>query len=77
MATKIELMELSDPLCVPDTFVEGIGVITRVGGCIRYTLWATRDNEKIVVARIVWPAEDAAQANKAARAYFENGVLLN
>jgi hypothetical protein len=78
VTTKIEPMELSDPLSVPDTFVEGIGEITKVGGCVRYTLYAIHHGERIVVARLVWPAALIAEiANAQARAFFESGFLLN
>jgi hypothetical protein len=56
-------IELLDPACVPDTFVEGIGRITKLAGnCWRYTFFATRERdngsvERYVVAQLVWPLD--------------------
>jgi hypothetical protein len=55
MPNQTENIDASDPLCVPDTFVEGIASITRVGrNCVRVELYATRGgDEKVLVARLV------------------------
>jgi len=75
-------MELMDPACVPDVFVEGIAEVQRIAGdCIRVTLYATRIGsdgmvERIVVARIVWPATVALMINAQCRSYLQTGQLL-
>jgi hypothetical protein len=73
--------ELLDPACVPDTFVEGVAAITKIGGdCIRFTLYATRDRdgviEKIVVAQIIWPASLLPFVNSQVRAFVETGTFM-
>jgi hypothetical protein len=55
-------IELRDPACVPDTFCEGIGNISKVGNNLRIEIFANRDIgdgeiEHLVVARLVWPRE--------------------
>jgi hypothetical protein len=37
------MTELVDPACVPDTFCEGIGYISKTGDVVRITMFATRD----------------------------------
>lgn len=75
-------MELVDPACVPDVFVEGIADIQRIAGdCLRVTLYSTRIGadgllEQIVVARVVWPVAVAAAVNAQCRAFLETGQLL-
>lgn len=75
-------MELIDPACVPDTFVEGIGQIAKTnGGNLRFTLYATRvrgegDIERVVVAQIVWPAALIEGALAQCRAFVETGTFL-
>jgi hypothetical protein len=56
---------LIDPACVPDTFCEGIGNISKVGDNLRIVIFATResdgnDTEHLVVARLVWPRSTLA-----------------
>ena len=52
---------LSDPACVSDTFIEGVGLIEVVSdSSVRVTLYVYRDlgdgtSERVVVARIVAP----------------------
>src|SRR6185369_17216187 len=67
---------LTDPTCVPDVFIEGIGLIERVGENLRITLYATRnigdgEVERVVVSRLVAPLGfvpiGVAQLTKAAR----------
>src|SRR5579864_6726247 len=79
-ATVSTSVELLDPACVRDVFVEGIGAVTRIGkDCIRFTLYATRDRgdgevDRIVVAQIVWPASLIAAANLQVRMFLETGL---
>lgn len=53
---------LIDPDCVADVFAEGFASIEKIGsGCVRFTLYATRDLgdgdiDRLVVARIVAPS---------------------
>ena len=70
--------DISDSLCEPDIFVEGIASIDRIAGdCTRMTLYATRERgERVVVARIVWPPNLAAAAYEQWRAFVENGAFL-
>lgn len=70
-----------DPACVPDTFVEGIGAITKIaGGAVRFTLFATRhrngDTERIVVAQIVWPGGLVEAALHQCQAFIETGEFM-
>lgn len=67
---------LSDPLCIPDTIVQGIGRISLVGeSCIRFTFYAIHNGEFVVVAKIVWPGIVAAmRANKQVRAFFDDQI---
>lgn len=67
-----ELMETPDPLCVEDTFVEGISSMTRIGSCIRIEYFVTRASERIVVARIVWPAALAIEASMKFRQFIDS-----
>jgi hypothetical protein len=79
VAYKIEKAAVSDPLCVSDVFVEGVAELkTLANNCVRCTLYATReDGERIVVARLVWPAmQIAVMANNQARLFYESGVLF-
>ena len=79
MPNQTENIDASDPLCMPDTFVEeGIASITRVGrNCVRVKLYATRGgDEKVLVARLVWPASVVGAASEQLRTFIENGAFM-
>lgn len=64
--------ETIDPHCIPDTFVEGIDSIEETdGGYIRYTLYATRAGQRIVVTRLVYPRAVALKINRASRTFLD------
>ena len=77
MPNQTENIDASAPLCVPDIFVEGIASITRVGRCVRGELYATRGGaEKVLVARLVWPASVVGAASEQLRTFIENGAFM-
>lgn len=70
-------LDVSDPLCTPDTFIEGVASITKAGSsCLRIELYALRDGEKVNVARLVCPADVAAIIGEQLRAFSENGAFI-
>lgn len=75
---------LTEPVAVPDVFVEGIGQIVKVpGDCFRFTLYATRDYgdgspiERIIVAQLIWPREALLLALMQAAAAAEGQPFIS
>jgi hypothetical protein len=75
-------VQLVDPTCVPDTFVEGIAEVEEHAEFVRLTLYSSRRNsdggiEHIVVARLVYPKSVAVAINQQCRAFLAGEKPLN
>jgi hypothetical protein len=67
---------LDDPLCIQDTFFEGVGSVSNAGSCVRIALYVTREGGKQIAIRLVCPADVAAILGEQLRAYSENGAFM-
>lgn len=81
VSTDVEI-EISDPACVADIFVEGVAAIEKIGNeCIRYTLYASRRGddgvmERVVVVRLVYPRTVAMTVNRQSRAFLDGEIVV-